>query len=87
MITSAAAWLFRLVCRASVLTNGRPARALATMRNGNKHNSSVAANSMPWLTTSMASSRRHRSSATDPAYFFLLHAILSDAFTPASSLR
>ena len=46
------------------------ARALATMRNGNKHNSKVAANSMPWLMTSIATSRRRRSSAQDPTYFF-----------------
>ena len=70
---SAAAWLFRPVYRVSDWAAGRPASALTTMRNGNKHNSSVAANTMPRLMKSIVSSRRHTSSASDPAYFFLPH--------------
>ena len=64
----AACW-FRPRRRASPLATDRPARALATIRNGKKHNSSVAANSMPRLMKSTESSRRHRCSAEDPAYF------------------
>ena len=67
--TSAAACLFRPRCRASPVAADRPARALAMIRNGNKHNSSVAANSMPRLMKSIESSRPHRCSADDPAYF------------------
>ena len=67
--TSAAACLSRPRCRASPLVTDRPARALATIRNGKKHNSRVAANSMPRLMKSIASSRRHRCSADEPAYF------------------
>ena len=70
---SAAAWAFRPVYRVSDWAAGRPASALTTMRNGNKHNSSVAANTMPRLMMSIVSSRRHTSSASDPAYFFLPH--------------
>ena len=67
--TSAAACWFRPRRRASPLATDRPARALATIRNGKKHNSSVAAKSMPRLMKSIASSRRHRCSADEPAYF------------------
>ena len=73
--TSAAACLFRPRCRASPVAADRPARALAMIRNGNKHNSSVAANSMPRLMKSIESSRRHRCSAGDPAYFPLATSI------------
>ena len=69
MPTSAAACWFRPRRRASPLATDRPARALATIRNGKKHNSSVAANSMPRLMKSIESSRRHRCSAEEPAYF------------------
>ena len=64
--TSAAACWFRPRCRASPVAADRPARALAMIRNGNKHNSSVAANSMPRLMKSIESSRRHRCSADRP---------------------
>ena len=72
--TSAAACLFRPRCRASPVAADRPARALAMIRNGNKHNSSVAANSMPRLMKSIESSRRHRCSA-DGRYFPLATSI------------
>ena len=81
--TSAAACWFRPRCRASPVAADRPARALAMIRNGNKHNSSVAANSMPRLMKSIASSRRHRCSADDPAYFPLAASI----FPLAASVR
>jgi hypothetical protein len=61
------------VYRVSDWAAGRPASALTTIRNGNKQSSSVAANIMPRLMKSIASRRRHTSSAGDPAYFFLPH--------------
>ena len=73
--TSAAACWFRPRCRASPVAADRPARALAMIRNGNKHNSRVAAKSMPRLMKSIESSRRHRCSAGDPAYFPLAASI------------
>jgi hypothetical protein len=71
--TSAAAWPFRPVNPVKVFTTDRPASALTTIRNGNRHNNSVAANSTPRLMKSIASSRFHKSSAKDPAYCFLPH--------------
>jgi hypothetical protein len=60
--TSLAAWPFRPVYRVSVSAADQRPSALTTMRNGMKHNSSVAAKRMPLLMNSIASSRCHSSS-------------------------